>query len=282
MDSIRRIAAINDLSGASRCSLTVALPVISALGIQCCVMPTAILSNHTGFDSFFFDDYTDKMGEFSNQWQKMNMKFDCIYSGFLGSHKQIEEVLSFIDKFGTSPAKVIIDPVMGDNGEIYSTYSGKMCDDMKKLVAKADIVTPNITEACHLSDTKYEGETLPEEKLFEMAQKIEKLGAKSVIITGHRSKSKVANFVYSGGETKSFSTPVVPKYFSGTGDVFASVIAGLACLGYDVFKSTEFAAKFVHKAASMSYCLGLDVNDGICFEKILGDLAAIGVLPELL
>ena len=98
MDSIRRIAAINDLSGGCRCSLTAALPIISALGIQCCVLPTAILSNHTGFESFFFDDYTDKMNEFSCQWQKMNLKFDCIYSGFLGSHKQIEEVLDFIER----------------------------------------------------------------------------------------------------------------------------------------------------------------------------------------
>ncbi|MBO7289533.1 MAG: pyridoxamine kinase [Clostridia bacterium] len=272
MDSIRRIAAINDLSGGCRCSLTAALPIISALGIQCCVLPTAILSNHTGFKSFFFDDYTDKMNKFSCEWQKMNLKFDCIYSGFLGSHKQIEEVLNFIDKFKTVSTKIVIDPVMGDNGEIYSTYSKEMCDDMKLLVSKADIVTPNITEACSLSDTKYSGETLPEEALFEMAEKISRLGAKNVIITGHRSKTMVANFVYSAGECKSFKTPVVPKYFSGTGDVFASVIASLTCLGYDVFKATEFAAKFVHKAASMSYCLGLDVNDGICFEKILGDL----------
>ena len=275
MDSIKRIAAINDLSGASRCSLTVALPVISALGIQCCVMPTAILSNHTGFESFFFEDYTRGMDNFSKEWEKINLKFDCIYSGFLGSHKQIEAVLRFIDKFKTPLTKIIVDPVMGDNGEIYSTYSRQMCDDMKLLVSKADIVTPNITEACVLSEESYSGETLPEEKLFEMAEKITKLGAKSVIITGHRSKSQVENFVYSDGICKSFKTPVVPKYFSGTGDVFASLIAGLSALGFDVFEATKFAADFVHRATSMSYALGLEINDGICFEKLLGDLTSL-------
>lgn len=272
MESIKRIAAINDLSGGSRCSLTVALPIISALGIQCCVMPTAILSNHTGYDEFFFEDYTEQMNEFALNWKKMDLKFDCIYTGFLGSHKQIETVRDFIADFKTGITKVVVDPVMGDNGKIYSTYSDELCRDMKRLVSCADIVTPNITEACVLSETDYNGETLPEEKLFEMAQKISSLGAKSVIITGHRAKSKVANFVYSDGTAKSFATSVVPKYFSGTGDVFASLIAALACLGFDVFKSTEIAANFVYRATSMSYALGLHVNDGICFEKLLGDL----------
>lgn len=275
MESIKRIAAINDLSGGSRCSLTVALPIISALGIQCCVLPTAILSNHTGFDEFFFEDYTDRMGEFVSNWKKMDLKFDCIYSGFLGSHKQVETVMDFIKDFKTGITKVVIDPVMGDNGKIYSTYSKELCDDMKQLVSCADIVTPNITEACVLSDSEYNGETLPEDRLYKMAEKISSLGAKSVIITGHRSKSQVANFVYSDGVAKSFATQVVPKYFSGTGDVFASLISALTCLGFDVFNATEIAADFVHRCTSMSYALGLHINDGICFEKLLGDLTRL-------
>ncbi len=275
MDRIRRIAAINDLSGASRCSLTVALPVISALGVQCCVMPTAILSNHTGFDEFFFEDYTEQMGEFASNWKKLRMDFDCIYSGFLGSHKQIETVLGFIDEFKSHNTRIVIDPVMGDNGKIYSTYSKQLCNDMKHLAAAADIVTPNITEACVLSDTDYDGETLPEDKLLSMAEKISSHGAKSVVITGHRAKSKVANFAYSDGVYKSFATPVVPQYFSGTGDVFSSIIAGMTALGSDVFKAVEFAANFVHKATKLSYELGLHVNDGICFEKLMPDLTSV-------
>lgn len=275
MDRIKRIAAINDLSGASRCSLTVALPVISALGIQCTVMPTAILSNHTGYDEFFFEDYTDQMSEFTKNWQKMNLKFDSIYSGFLGSHRQIETVLEFIDKFKGKDTKIVVDPVMGDNGKIYSTYTKELCDDMKHLAAKADIVTPNITEACVLSGEKYESEAVEETKLLKMAEKISSLGAKNVIITGLRSEGKVANYVYSNGKYKSFASRAVPKYFSGTGDVFSSLIAGLSCLGADIFKSTEFAADFVHRATELSFELGLHINEGICFEKLLHLLTEI-------
>jgi len=238
-------------------------------------LPTAILSNHTGYDKFFFEDYTSQMKEFLKNWKNLSMKFDCIYSGFLGSHSQIETVIEFINDFKNENTKIIIDPVMGDNGKIYSTYSDKLCSDMKKLVSVSDIVTPNITEACVLSDTKYSGETVSMEKLTQMAEKISALGAKNVVITGHRSKEKVANFVYSDGFVKSFETDVVPKYFSGTGDVFASVITGLTALGYDVFKSVEFAANFVHRAALLSLEMGLDVNEGICFEKLLGELTAL-------
>ncbi len=269
MEKLKRIAVINDLSGASRCSLTVNLPIITALGIQCACMPTAILSNHTGYDEFFFKDFTGGMRKFSKTWQKMNLEFDAIYSGFLGSHKQIETVSAFIDKFKSSSVKIIIDPVMGDNGKIYSTYTKKLCADMKKLAAKADIVTPNITEACVLSGVRYENETPSEARLIEMAEKISELGAKNVIITGNRNKEKVSNFVYSNGTFRIFSSYAVPKYFSGTGDVFSSVIAGLCCLGADVFKSVDFASEFVRKATELSFELGLDVNDGICFEKVI-------------
>lgn len=275
MEKIKRIAAINDLSGASRCSLTVNLPIIAALGIQCVVMPTAILSNHTGYDEFFFEDFTNQMGEFLKNWKRMKLKFDCIYSGFLGSHKQIETVLNFIDEFKDSSTKIVIDPVMGDNGKIYSTYTKELCDDMKKLAAKADIVTPNITEACVLSGMEYEDEMLREAKLIKMAEKINALGAKNVIITGNRNEETVSNFVYSNGKYKIFSSHAVPKYFSGTGDVFSSVIAGLCCLGADIFTSAEFASEFVRKATELSFEAGLDVTEGICFEKVINLLTNI-------
>ncbi len=269
MDRIKRVAAINDLSGASRCSLTVALPIISAFGLQCMVMPTAILSNHTGYEKFFFEDYTEQMTEFASNWQSLDLKFDAIYSGFLGSARQIETVLNFIDDFKRDETKLIVDPVMGDNGTIYSTYTKELCDDMARLAARADIVTPNVTEACVLSGMEYSGETVSEDKLRQMAERISALGAENVIITGHRSKDKVANFVFSNGEHRSFCTPVVPRYFSGTGDVFASVITGLTALGEDVFNAVEYAAEFVHEVTKLSHKLELDVNDGICFEKLL-------------
>ena len=171
MDSIKRIAAINDLSGASRCSLTVALPVISALGIQCCVMPTAILSNHTGFESFYFEDYTRGMDKFSGEWEKLNLKFDCIYTGFLGSHKQIEAVLRFIDKFNTPLTKIVVDPVMGDNGEIYSTYSREMCDDMKlNTLEKLIDALRNEKNEVYIDETARIESLRPLERMLELAK----------------------------------------------------------------------------------------------------------------
>lgn len=276
MNTIKKVAAINDLSGASRCSLTVALPIISALGLQCMVMPTAILSNHTGYDEFFFEDYTEQMGEFADNWQKLGLNFDAIYTGFLGSGRQVGTVLRFIDEFKSANTKLIVDPVMGDNGMIYSTYTKELCDDMINLAMRADIVTPNITEACVLSGMEYDGETVSGERLKTMADKIGSLGAKSVIITGHRTCDRVSNFVYSQGRYKEFATPVVPKYFSGTGDVFASVITGLVTSGMDIFDAVEFASDFVHEATELSYKLGLDIKEGICFERLMLKLCDMG------
>ena len=137
---MKKVAAINDLSGFGRCSITVALPVLSAHGVQCCPVPTAILSNHTGFGTYFFDDYSDKMMTYIDAWENLGLDFDCIYTGFLGSEKQIDIVENFIKKSENS--WVLVDPVMADDGEIYSTYTPVMCEKMKRLVSLADVVTP--------------------------------------------------------------------------------------------------------------------------------------------
>ena len=275
MNTLKRIAAINDLSGASRCSLTTALPIISSMGINCCVMPTAILSNHTGYSTYFFEDCTSQMNEFSKKWKELDMKFDCIYSGFLGSEEQIETVEKFVSDFRDENTVVVVDPVMGDNGEIYSTYTKELCAEMKRLVAMADIVTPNITEACSLSDIEYSGEGTGEEKLLEICRKICDMGAKNVVITGCKGKKSISNFVYDGKTTALFSSQLVPKYYTGTGDVFASLIAGLVTKGYDVFAATKFATEFVHKVTTYSYELDMDINEGVAFEKFLGELSGI-------
>lgn len=275
MNTLKRIAAINDLSGASRCSLTTALPIISAMGINCCVMPTAILSNHTGYSTYFFEDCTSQMNEFSKKWKELDMKFDCIYSGFLGSEKQIETVERFVSDFKDENTIVVVDPVMGDNGEIYSTYTKGLCDKMKRLVSMADIVTPNITEACNLGGMEYFGEETSEEKLSEICKRICEMGAKSVVVTGCKGKKSISNFVYDTKTTALFSSHLVPKYYTGTGDVFASLIAGLATKGYDIFASTKFATEFVHKVTTYSYELDMDINDGVAFEKFLGELTRV-------
>ena len=151
----KKIAVINDISGFGRCSIAVELPIISALKVQCCPLPTSIFSNHTGFESFFFDDYTDKMTSYMNEWIKLDLKFNGICTGFLGSEKQIRIVEEFLSHFKTKENITIIDPVMGDYGKMYPTYTKETCMEMKKLVRYADILTPNLTEACILTDTQY-------------------------------------------------------------------------------------------------------------------------------
>lgn len=151
----KKIAIINDMSGFGRCSIAVELPIISRMKIQGCPLPTAILSNHTGFDSFFFDDYTDKMTAYMTEWKKLDLQFNGICTGFLGSKQQIEIVEKFMEMFKTDSNITIIDPVMGDYGKLYPTYTMQTCLEMKKLVQFADILTPNLTEICILTDTQY-------------------------------------------------------------------------------------------------------------------------------
>lgn len=270
MTNIKRIAAINDLSGASRCSLTTALPIISAMGINCCVMPTAVLSNHTGYSTYFFEDCTSQMAEFSKIWKNLDMKFDCIYSGFLGSEAQIEIVEAFVRDFASENTLVVVDPVMGDNGEIYTTYTPALCEEMKRLAAMADIVTPNITEACTLAGCDYFGEETSVDKLSDICKRICDLGSKSVVLTGCKGKSSISNFVYDGNKSAMFSSELVPKYYTGTGDVFASLIAGLVTKGYTLFEAAEFATDFVHKITTFSYELDMDINEGVAYEPFLG------------
>jgi len=269
MKKPKKVAVINDLSGASRCSLTTALPVISALGINCSVMPTALLSNHTGHDHYFFEDCTSQMKEFAKNWEKMDLEFDSIYSGFLGTEEQIDIVSEFIADFKKENTKIIIDPVMGDNGEIYTTYTSKMCDKMKELVKLADVVTPNLTEACMLTGIDYVGEHPNDDTLRKICEGLCTLGAKSVVLTGCKDENLISNIVYSDGVCKKYSSALIPKYFTGTGDTFASLICGLVTMGKTVFEAVEFATEFIHKCASYSYTIGQTVNEGIACEKFL-------------
>lgn len=276
MNKMKKVAAINDLSGSSRCSLTVAMPVISAMGIQCCVLPTAILSNHTGYKSFYFEDFTDGMEQFATNWQKQNLKFDCIYSGFLGSDRQIETVERFIEKFADESTQILIDPVMGDDGKIYSTYTEKMCTEMKKLAAAADVITPNITEACVLSDTKYKSESSDENDLRKMADKIAALGAKNIVITGIIDGDRVSNYVYRGGEGVFVSSPLARMTYSGTGDLFASVLCGMITNGSDIISAVKTASDYTAMVTQKSCELGIVWEEGVCFELFMKELCMLG------
>lgn len=268
----KKIAVINDFSGFGRCSIAVALPIISTLKIQCCPLPTSIFSNHTGFDSFFFDDYTDKMPLYINEWKKLGLQFDGITSGFLGSKKQIEIVTQFFKDFKTKENIIIVDPVMGDYGKIYATYTKEMCEEMKKLVQYADIITPNITELCILTDTPYQ-ERWKISELEKMTEELAEKGPEKIVVTGIVQKEFIANFCYEKGKSpKILRCHRVGTQRSGTGDVFSSIIAADAVNQVPFDKSVKKASNFIKKCILKSIEMDIPVTDGVCFEELLQTL----------
>ena len=269
----KKIALINDITGFGRCSISVALPIISALKVQCAFLPTAILSNHTGFENYYFDDYTPKMKPYMEAWEKNNLSFDGIFTGFLGSEEQIDIVIEFIKKFKTENSIVIVDPVMGDNGKIYRTYTDKMCEKMKKLIKYADCLTPNLTELCRLLDIPYPKETPSLEELKNLCIKLSKEGPKKIVVTGLKRNDTIENFVFEEG--KEFKTISVKKECderSGTGDVFSSIVSASIVKGEDFAYSIEKAAKFISKALKFTNDINIPANWGVCFEEFLTEL----------
>lgn len=277
MEKQKRMAVINDFSGFGRCSLSVSIPIISAMKVQCCSVLTSIFSNHTGYGTYFFDDYTEKMKSYYSEWKKLKLEFDGIYTGFLGSEKQVETVLDFLMQFTNENTKVIIDPVMGDNGITYSTINKNLCENIRELIPKADIITPNITEACILADKPYiDGIHQPEE-FIDIAEILLKLGCGNVVITGIDSGSHICNLICSSsGKNSIVSIRKKSGARAGTGDVFASVIAGDAVNGIPLDISVKKAAEFVAKAIDISDKRNVPEQDGICFEDVLSELIIQG------
>lgn len=271
---IKRCAIINDFSGFGRCSLSVSLPIISAMGVQCCTVPTAILSNHTGYSSYFFESFTDKMQSYIKEWQKLKLDFDLISTGFLGCNEQFDIVKSFINDFKQSKTIIVVDPVMADNGKIYSTYTDEMCSKMKDLISVADVITPNITEACILSGEKYDGEEISFEKAKSLCQKLNNNKKTSVVITGIISGEDICSFVYDKYSDSFFKvcTPRVKKAYPGTGDLFTSVICASLLNQSELKEAVSLASKFIYDAASYSINFDTDINDGLIYEPFLKTL----------
>lgn len=266
----KKIAAINDLTGFGRCALTVAIPVISHMRLQCCPVPTSILSNHTGYSEYFFDDYTARLPEYLAMWKKLDLKFDGIMSGFLGSREQIAIVEEFVRQFRRKETIVVIDPVMGDHGKIAGTYTEEMCREMRKLISLADIITPNLTEACKLTDTPYRDRGWKRQELFAMAEKLWKMGPEKVVITGIPQGEFIANYMYQNKETPMLiRTHREGTERCGTGDLFAAIIAADAVNGVPFVTSVRKASLFVKKCIIRSMEMGIDQKNGVCFEELL-------------
>ncbi|MDP4178950.1 MAG: pyridoxamine kinase [Bacillota bacterium] len=269
----KRIAVVNDMTGFGRCSIAVALPIISAMKIQCCPLPTAILSAHTGFSSFFFDDYTSHMRDYMNNWKELGLKFDGICTGFLGSKEQIDVVVEFLENFKTKDTIVMVDPVMGDYGQLYSTYTKEMCNEMKKLIKYADVMTPNLTEACRLLDIPYPSGGVSSEELESIAKELCRKGPSKVVITGLQHEGNIQNFIYETG--KPYTIIEIKKIGddrSGTGDVFSSIVAASIVKGTDIVGAVEKAVNFISKAIKYTAEIETPVEHGICFEEYLTEL----------
>ncbi|RGY96566.1 pyridoxamine kinase [Clostridium sp. AM58-1XD] len=269
----KKIAVINDFSGFGRCSLAVELPVISQLKVQCCPVPTSIFSNHTGFPHYFFDDYTDKMEAYISHWKQLNLHFSGILTGFLGSVHQMDIVRRFIQDFQDEHTLIIIDPVMGDNGKPYSTYTPDMCEAMKGLISFADVLIPNMTEACILTDTPYKAEGWKSRELFEMADKLSRSGAEKIVISGVVIGQYIGNVVYERGkEPCILRTKRVGHTRSGTGDIFSAIIAADCVNGAELKAAVSKAAHFIQKCIAATEKLDIPMTDGVCFEEVLHEL----------
>ena len=268
----KRAAVINDFTSFGRCSLAVTLPILSAMRVQCCAVPTAIFTNHTGFDSFSWTDYTDHMDDYIREWQKLGLRFNAIQSGFLGSKAQIDYVLRFVAAFRAPGTIVAVDPVMGDYGRLYSTYDRALAEGMRKLLDVADILTPNLTEACVLADRAYDPE-ISDADLAALARDLSAPRGAKVVITGIQRGGAMLNFAYEPGcQPFVHGERKIGEDRSGTGDVFSSVVLGDAVNGEPFTASVVKASRFVARAVRRSAELGVGLKEGLAFEEVLGDL----------
>ena len=269
----KRMAVINDFTGFGRCSLTVSIPIISQLGIQCCPVPTSVFSNHTAFPSFYFDDYTKRMPSYIREWEKMHLAFDGIQTGFLGSWQQIRTVLDFIDTFAASGTTVLVDPVMGDNGKPYALYDEKMQNAMRRLAAKADILTPNLTEACILTASSYHEGNWKKNELFDLIRKLSDLGARKTVISGIPMGSYLGNVILEqGSEPKLLRFSRAGRERCGTGDIFSSILAADAVNNVPFETSVRKAASFIRRCILITEEFDTPPSEGVCFEEFLHTL----------
>ena len=271
--STPRIAAIHDLSCFGRCSLTIALPVLSAMGCQCCPLPTALLSAHTGISGFTFLDTTDEMRRISAHWSQLSLHFQAIYTGFLGSAPQINLVEDFLRRFHAPDTLLIMDPVMGDHGTPYKTCTPALRQGLRELVAQADVITPNLTEAAILLDIPYhESQTAD---ASELVRALSLQGQRSVVLTGYAAApGQVGALCYDRDtrQVEAVQTARVPQDFPGTGDLFASVLTGALTRGAPLLQAARTAVDFVGSCVARSVAEGAGEAEGVDFEPLLRQL----------
>ncbi|WP_027438649.1 pyridoxamine kinase [Lachnospira multipara] len=281
---MKKVAVINDLSGFGKCSLSVALPIISVLGSQCVPLATAVFTSQTDFSYYYYTDLTDMIDKYIEYWKLNNASFDGIYSGYVTNHGQALLVSKFIDQFKTDKTKILIDPVMGDNGTTFKMFTNELLNTHKELTKKANIITPNLTESCLLADipiTSIAKCNNDKDSLLELAIKAANIlkaranNDQEVIITGINTAIDndhvVYNLVSDANGDHFTSTPMINKRFSGTGDIFASIITGLIMKDVDTLSAVKKAQDFIVSCINDTPDT-TNPSDGVYFEKHLKDL----------
>ena len=270
---IKKVIAVHDLSGLGRCSLSAAFPILSVMGNQVCPLPTAILSAQTdGFEGFTFHDMTGELVPYFDYLLANSAAFHAFYSGFLGSASQIEKVEYMISRLSPD-TMVLVDPVMGDRGKLYSTHDGSMVEGMRTLCCRSDIITPNITEAFFLLDEKPE-ERYDGERVSSLVRRLVKMTGARVVITGIELDGKIASaFSEDGCEVCFTYNPHLKKHYPGTGDIFASVLLGRLLQGLSFGESAESASGFVYSVMKYSMDFDYPSREGVLLEAKLGELA---------
>lgn len=269
---MKRVLAIHDISCVGKCSCTVALPVISAAGLECSILPTALLSTHTGgFTGYTFLDLTEEMEKIFSHFKNLNLQVDAIYSGYLGSSSQIDLLIEKVDYYHQFSSLYICDPVMADNGKLYPAFDLNYVNEMKKLVRKADVIIPNLTEASFLLEKEYKN-MFSKDEVKELLKKLTELGPKISILTGISfDKAKLGAMAYDSVNEKfyEFFTDRIDGYYHGTGDLFSSAIVGCLLNDIDIQKSLEIATTFTFDSIKKTHQDNLDVKYGVEFEYFI-------------
>ncbi len=267
----RMVAAIHDLSGVGRCALTVALPVLSALGLQVCPAPTAVLSAHTAFEGIAALDLTDFLGEYFAHWKRLGLRFDAVYGGYLASPRQAEIVADFLRD--QPSALRVLDPVMGDDGALYAGMPGEMAGSWRMLASQADVITPNLTEYALLTGEPHSLAPRTEREAGRMLEKLLSMGAKSAVITSVPLANGPANaYMATDGALGLCRYERLNAHYPGTGDLFASVLTGALLLGDGLASAVQRATDFTRLAIARSMEIARDVNYGVDLEPILSKL----------
>lgn len=275
--SFRRIAAIHDLSGIGRVSLMAVIPILSSMGFEVCPLPTAILSNHTQYPHYTFLDLTEEMPKIIAEWKRLGMRFDAVYTGYLGSPRQIEIVESFIEDFGGKETLAVVDPVLGDNGRLYSGMTEEMVSGMRSLARRADVLTPNLTEVTQLLGIPYSDE-MSEAALKDAICALSEDGPDTVIITGvpvpgDRGHTSVIARSRADGRFWKVTCPYLPAHYPGTGDAFTSVITGSLLSGDSLPIALDRAVQFILQGIRATFGYQGDSREGILLERVLHNLS---------